>query len=1000
MFKRRLLSVMVALSASGVAIAQTETADDSGASNVEEVVVEGVRAAELNARMEERNKQTFSSVIAQDDAGNFADQNVAESLQRLPGITLQKSEGEGQRINLRGLGPQFVNVTMNGSEMASAGADNRDFGLDVLSADMLGGIEVNKTILPSMDTYSTAGAVNLKTVSAFDKKRDTLKVKAQVNHQSYREELNPKLSLNGTNLLMDETFGVGYSLSAEQRKTVNYENLHHDSNKPQYVDPDADGAPITPDSNGTPMLIPFESQVRQEDAERTRFTGSLDLGWRPTDTSQYDLQFSHSEYEDEDIAIREYYRFYGGGTGDKENQRIFFTDTSTNSYGVTDAELQQQFFIQESVVKTDMVAFEGENIFADSWTLDYRLAYSTSTNDKPDGRRVQFRMRDVPMMGVFGEDYINGRLLSVEQLAALSGGAPEPENPPTLGFPDAGRAGLIAFDENSVPSAYQPELSYDNIFLEDTYREDTVGSFKINLQKDFLGVLTYIKVGAELKDRERDRDRNRVSLVPDDYSHLCVTDECEAKTTSYHRDDHVNTFLPSHPEFNYEHITQSSAEALLAATRELADNYDRDNEQDSRSEDYELSEEAQSAYIEAKFTLSDSASIITGVRYNSTDFESTGNFTLRNDRFEEPGVSEGSQDIVIPLEGTAKSYTDVHPSVHFNYEPSDEHQIRAALWTSGTRPGFDQARAFAKFGGRLNLCVTDETSEFFGQCGDNPNSWNMTEADLAGSTVVNGNNIINIGNPVLDPMYAVNFDASFGWYPNEDLFLQAAFFYKDIKDFIVEVRGKTSTSGNLPVQLPLDEITAYTFSPDTEYEDVNFYDNGDSASVYGLELSYVQYFTSGVFVQSNVTLLDSEADMGADLRAETIALPNMADTTLNVTLGWENDLASVRLIANHTSKILDTVGSCTQADLDNDAGGIPVNCETWNDIYYDAATNIDFKATYNINDDVQVFFDAINLTQEVTNRYMEGNQYSGGPIMYRHEDFGTSVQLGVNWQVF
>ena len=1009
MFNRRLLSLVVALSASGALHAQEATDDDA---LLEEVVVQGVRQAELNARQAERNKESFSSIIAQDDAGNFADQNVAESLQRLPGVTLQKSEGEGQRINLRGLGPQYVSVTMNGSELASSGGDDRSFGLDVISSDMLGGVEVNKTILPSMDTYSTAGSVNLKTISAFDKKRDSLKLKAQVNNQSYSGELNPKFSLNGTNLLADETFGVGYSLSAENRKTVNYENLHHSNLKPQYVDPEADGAP---------MLIPFESQMRQEDAERTRMSGSLDLGWRPTENSEYKFQFSRTQYEDDDIAMREYYRFYGGGTGSKQGERVFYTNPSDNNFLVTDAEVQQQFFIQESEVVTDALSLEGENTFADSWRVDYRLAHSSSTNEKPDGRRVQFRIRDVPMMGSFGEDYINGQPLAWEQAVRF---APDLASVSPGGV-DAGNWNSFKFDGNGLPLAQQGLLAYDNIFLEDSTRKDTISSFNMNLQKDFSdSVLSYVKAGFQVKNREREADRNRVSLVPSDYSqwcninHLPATEEemnCKTKAeATRHDSDYVNTYLPEHPEFNFEHITRSSAEALLSETRALADNYDpNQTEQESRAEDYDITEDTKALYLEAKFEFSDTTSLIAGIRYNATDFESTGNFTLRNDRYEERATSNLSKDIVIPLEGTAKSYTDIHPSVHFIYEPTDEYQYRAALWTSGTRPGFDQARARAKFSGRLDLCLNDAGNEqalinkapdddpSFDQCSDNPeNEWKFSEADLAGYTVVGPDNTIDMGNPVLDPMFAINFDTSVGWYPNDDLFIQAAFFYKDIKDFIVDVRGKTSSAQNLPVSLPLDQIPYYTFSPDTEYGDVNFYDNGDKASVWGLELSYAQYFEYGVFIQSNATLLDSEADMGQDLRADTIKMPNMAATTVNFVLGWENDTASARVITNYTSEILDQVGSCTSADIDSDAGGIPYDCETWNDVYYKPALNVDVKATYNVTDDVSLYFDAINVTGETTNRYMEGNQYSGGNIMYWHEDFGPSVQVGVNWTIY
>ena len=89
MFKKRLLPVFVAMAATGSLPAQAQDSSDSALE--EEIIVTGVRNAELNARQLERDKKIFSSVISQDDAGNFADQNVAESLQRLPGITLQKT---------------------------------------------------------------------------------------------------------------------------------------------------------------------------------------------------------------------------------------------------------------------------------------------------------------------------------------------------------------------------------------------------------------------------------------------------------------------------------------------------------------------------------------------------------------------------------------------------------------------------------------------------------------------------------------------------------------------------------------------------------------------------------------------------------------------------------------------------------------------------------------------------------------------------------------------
>jgi TonB-dependent receptor len=189
MLKLRLLSTIIAtIMASGSVIAQDQEID-------EEIVVQGVRSAEINALEEERKKDIFSSVISQDDAGNFADQNVAESLQRLPGVTLQKSEGEGKFVTVRGLGPGFVTVHMDGAEVASGGGgfeagadstDNRGFALDAIPADLLGSIEVLKSLTPDMDLNSIGGTINVKTVSAFNKNRDTLKVTTQASMQDYR----------------------------------------------------------------------------------------------------------------------------------------------------------------------------------------------------------------------------------------------------------------------------------------------------------------------------------------------------------------------------------------------------------------------------------------------------------------------------------------------------------------------------------------------------------------------------------------------------------------------------------------------------------------------------------------------------------------------------------------------------------------------------------------------------------------------------------------------
>jgi TonB-dependent receptor len=267
--------------------------------------------------------------------------------------------------------------------------------------------------------------------------------------------------------------------------------------------------------------------------------------------------------------------------------------------------------------------------------------------------------------------------------------------------------------------------------------------------------------------------------------------------------------------------------------------------------------------------------------------------------------------------------------------------------------------------------------------------------------VVDPSNVFLFGNPQLEAMKANSLDVSIGWYASEDLFLQAAFFYKDISDFIVAASGLTMSIDELPFRLPVEQITTFNFPADQTMTNVSTFLNGQDAQVYGIELVYSQNFTegwlNGFFVSSNLTLQDSEANVGNTVRAETIQLPDQADITFNATVGWENDTLSARLIANYRSEILKRIGSCTAADIAADqVTGYAERCTSWADLYQDESMTYDFRGTYQITDDIKLYFDALNLTDEVDYNYFVGNQYSNGNMMYRSEHYGRSFQVGVN----
>jgi iron complex outermembrane receptor protein len=949
----------------GVASAQQTTMDEDRI--LEEVMVYGAKNIEVNSRAVEREKDIFSSVITTDDMGDFADQNVAESLRRLPGITLQRTEGEGRFVTVRGLGPGFVTVNMNGNELATAAEDTRAFALDAIPSDLLGSIEVYKTLTPDMDLNSIGGAVNVNAISAYARGGDSLKFKLQGTLQDKRDDLTHKAVFSGTRLNADETFGIGWSISSESRATQVDEIRHHSSGEMIFRQQDV------PDDTGPTILAPRQLETRQEIADRDRNAVSLNLEFRPSDRSTYYIQASHTEFEDLDIALREYFDFQDAGSGE-----VGWVNAETGEFVLSDIDVFHQFFIQDGTNKTTAFSVGGENLFDNGWTLDYNFATSESSWDKPDGRRTQFRERDLVVWGQGFRDNILGRVITPEEGAALGG------------FDvDDWSSSDIRGDASTLDNFH-----YDNLFLEQSFRDDDLDSVSVNLTRSFdEGKVNYVKTGFVIKDRSRDRNKDRQSFDPDDGPDGCGGDEtCLDMINSNHGD--YDNWMPEYSAFVYPFVTYADVERIIANTRgTVLDATNGELSIDSTKEDYVLSEDSQAAYLMAEFELQDDMWLIAGARYEETDLTSRGFFSIENDDFQFYGDDASNLDIAIPMDHPTTSYSDWFPSVHLRWEPREDLLVRGSLWTSFTRPSFGQVRSYAKIDGDIELCVpgTREDNEpGTGDCDDGADS-DVTPEELQAYELARDNNM-QMGNPALKAMNSLNFDASVSWYADENLFFQAALFYKDIDDFIVDVSGAELALNELPVSLPVGQVTQFYIPSDLVLDDIDLTINGEDARVYGIELSYSQFFDSGFFIQSNLTLLDSEATLPATVRVDKVKLPDQADEVLNLVLGWENEKASVSLITNYRSEVLEQVGACSASVDTSD----PTRCKRWADRFQDEILNVDLKAKFRLRDNVSLYFDAINLTDEQDLRYFQGNDLSRGNALYQLEDYGRSYQIGMN----
>lgn len=175
-----------------------------------EVIVIGDRLkGQAKALNQQRNNSNITNVVSADQIGRFPDANIGDAIKRIPGITMQNDQGEARNIIIRGMAAGLNSVTLNGERIPSAEGDNRNIQMDLIPADMVQTIEVNKAILPNMDADAIGGSVNLVTRTAPNDLRVSGTLGSGVNFLSDKPITNIALVLG--NRLLNEKLGIVFS---------------------------------------------------------------------------------------------------------------------------------------------------------------------------------------------------------------------------------------------------------------------------------------------------------------------------------------------------------------------------------------------------------------------------------------------------------------------------------------------------------------------------------------------------------------------------------------------------------------------------------------------------------------------------------------------------------------------------------------------------------------------------------------------------------------------
>lgn len=309
------------------------------------VVTAPILEGQAKALNQQRNALNIMNVVAADQIGSFPDSNAAEAVQRVPGVSIERDQGEGRYVLVRGTEARLNSMMINGERVPSPEGDVRQVALDVIPADLLQSIEVTKTLTPDMDADSIGGSVNLVTQQAPQNQRIFLV--AGLGHNAIREDTLQRGIFSYGNRFDDDKVGLTLSGSIfnTDRGSDNFEAAYDDGE----VD---------------------ELEIRHYTINRRRIgvNGAVDL--RTSDGGSLILNGIYNSFRDQ-----EYRRRTRNRVGDDRMER----------------ELKDRLETQEII----SASLNGTDYLSGRLQLDYRLAYSYADEDEPDRRDTTFRLDDV-----------------------------------------------------------------------------------------------------------------------------------------------------------------------------------------------------------------------------------------------------------------------------------------------------------------------------------------------------------------------------------------------------------------------------------------------------------------------------------------------------------------------------------------------------------------------------------------------------------------------------
>ncbi|MFC4314132.1 TonB-dependent receptor [Steroidobacter flavus] len=873
---------------------------------IQEVVVTGLRQSLETSMSIKRDSLGIVDAISPEDIGKLPDTNLAESLQRITGVSIDRSGGEGAFVTVRGFGPEFNTVLLNGRQIATptdpSQASGRAFSFDTLASELIAGVEVFKSSVAHLQSGGVGSAINVRTARPFDYRGFKLSASADVNYEDNSEDTSPDAAFLISDRFFDGRLGILASGSYQRRKDrlnqAQTDGWIVNGGTPAAQINGGAGVQATASNPQANLFVPqnFDTKVTFED--RKRVGGTLVLQYKPNDDLTITADTLYSRFTNTTDA-----RSFGHWFT-PSNLTNVVTDANGTAIDLTQGVGMASDFHDKAFDKKTRLTATGLNAewkISDRMTLNLDGSFSRAKEDPNGGAESE-----LALLGYTGQT-----------IRYQSDGSVLPF---TTGFvrPSSGANAGVA---GGTEPMFQHVMLYRGYGV-----DDEVTQLRADLAvegDDANEGLTSLRLGGLFS-----RDKKDTALYSNDGGTGCTT--CGYNNPSpasvpigvFNAGGGFLSGISGADRLTTQWLTFDGQSLFDAITREQQALTPGFTFAPPKVNDSLVEEKVYGGYLQAVFAGSlggRSFSSVVGVRVENTQADISGlatNFValtrLANDATQYGVATAGTATVT-----QSNHYTDILPNLSFKWALTDEITARFATSQTMTRPTLEQ----------LSPVTTLVT---------------LRPGNFAAAS----------GTPDLEPFRSNNLDLSFEYYYGRANFISVGVYYKDVSNFIVlnQTTGVVNNASGTPLLDPATGQPAqFTITAPT---------NGENAQVYGLEAGIQQSFgDSGFGVQLNGTLAHSDKDLDPQDLTNKFALTGLSNSANGVLFYDNRSNFEARMALNWRENFLQYLSPPPL----NGAGQAVTQVR--------GRYQLDASATYHINETLGVFVEGVNLTNRPVLKY-------------------------------